>query len=84
MSVSDLALIYQLVRDIPNGFTVLQDYDGSGNLLYEGMALTWTADPAATIWWITKYTLVAGSSEQSKYQYSPPNQIWNNRTTIFP
>lgn len=74
--------MFQLVRDIPNGFTVLQDFDANGNMIYEGLAMTWNADPTKAIWWITKYTIAGAIT--TKYQYSPPNQIWNNRASIFP
>jgi hypothetical protein len=83
LSVTDLALIYSLVRDIPNGLTVLQDTDANGNLIYEGVALAWNADPAKGIWWVIKYSITAPNTI-NKYQYSPPNQIWNNRAAIFP
>ena len=83
MSVSDLALVFQLIRDLSSGVTVLQDFDVNGNMIYEGVSATWNADPAAGVWWITKYKLTTPPT-MNKYQYSPPNQIWNNRTSIFP
>lgn len=59
------------------------DYDGSGNVIYHGIAITGSATSAAA-WFIEKFTY-SGSNvtiRQMANGSDLANQIWDNRTLL--
>lgn len=84
MSVTDVAAVFSLIRDLKDGVTILREFDVNGVVLYEGITANWNADPTKAIWWVVKFSQSGSPSLENKVQYSPPNQIWNDRASIFP
>ena len=66
-----------------NPFTRMYDYDGSGNMIYEGWAVPGT--PASSpAWAIRKYTYSGGLLQTSQWAYgtSALSFVWNNRASF--
>jgi hypothetical protein len=82
--VDDFADCFILQRDLGTGITILRDFQGGPNEVYTGIANGWNADPTQPIWYIVKCTYDVTNVYNIKTQISPPAQIWNNRTGIFP
>lgn len=70
-------------------YSNLYDYDGNGNLIYQGWAVSAQTPNAATAMWAVKkfvYTLTSGiyylTSTQWANGSSSAANIWNNRTSL--
>ncbi|MGA2714514.1 MAG: hypothetical protein ABSG41_15525 [Bryobacteraceae bacterium] len=68
------------------GFTMRYDYDGSGNLIYQGWSpAQWASATSAAAWAVKKYTY-DGSNRLTLAQWAngcaDSVNIWDNRTTL--
>lgn len=70
----------KLSQDFHSGAVMKIEYDANGDVLYRGIAQLNAPDSAAA-WLIFKYT--NGAEGPTVLEMSRPNQIWDDRASIF-
>ncbi len=63
-------------------YTSRYDYDGSGNLIYQGFAIS-RRNPLTSdaVWAIKKFTITGSNTTLSQWSLGGESSIWDNRAT---